>query len=135
VSPPRSTPDDKRPPQAAATEDAISLQQLRQERDELKRELESVRTELESQLRTQADELDTLFEERRLLQQELAVKDEYIASLREIDGRIVAVGAVEPAARYRVVDAINNQLLRVRPLHNALRWVARKTLSRGGSAA
>ena len=130
-----SRADDQRRPRPAATEEATPLHQLRSERDELRNELKNVRAELESQLRAQSDELETLLEERRLLQQELAVKDEYIASLREIDGRIVAIEAVAPAARYRAVDAINNQLLRVRPLHSALRWLARKIFPRGSSGA
>jgi DNA repair exonuclease SbcCD ATPase subunit len=94
--------------QAAATEDETRLEQLLRERDGLRTELESLRAELESQLRTQADELDALLEERRLLQKELAVKDEYIASLQEIGGRVVAVPTVAPSRRYRVASAINN---------------------------
>ncbi len=75
--------------QPRATAQATLLERLQTERDRLRRELRVAaeeaaaerardRAELEQHLRAQADELETLLRERRQLQRDIVVKEEYL---------------------------------------------------------
>ena len=101
------------------------------------------RVELEEVLRGRMAELKTAYGERRHLQLDLQVKDEYVSQLRsgmttvsqrvdamvhELEQRDAVINAQRgelDLLRYRVADRVNNGLLRIPFLHRALKSSAR----------
>lgn len=113
--------------------EAPLLERLQRERDELKRQFDQAHREFRAVLQEHADALQRMTDEHKTLQRELGIKDEYISSLRSRiglgdAGTNPAGELILDATRYRLVDALNAQLLRVRPVHRALRWAASKAL-------
>jgi hypothetical protein len=91
------------------------------------------RSELEARVRELERALEQEVEYRRQLQLDLAIKDEYLAELRDRIRKgqplfYPELDMIDPlqATRYRIADAINDRLRRLPALHRSLRWAARR---------